>query len=135
MWPCQEDLARDPAALTLPFLAASRGPPHWETSGRLPGGALGLTCVCDMFSCSVISTLRNREQGAADRSYCTLLDCLCAWGRVGHVLELVCDWLPEECPQGKVRSCPGSRSAGGAAGGADALLGLGCQCVALLLSG
>ncbi|XP_045444967.1 condensin-2 complex subunit G2 isoform X2 [Pipistrellus kuhlii] len=56
------------------------------------------------FSCGVISTLRNQEQGAADRSYCTLLDCLCSWGHVGHVLELVCDWLPEEPPQGKTNS-------------------------------
>lgn len=52
-----------------------------------------------MFSCSVISTLRDHEEAAADRSYCTLLDCLCSWGHVGHILELVCDWLPEEPPQ------------------------------------
>ncbi|ELK37996.1 Condensin-2 complex subunit G2 [Myotis davidii] len=56
------------------------------------------------FSCSVISTLRNQEEGAAERSYCTLLDCLCSWGHVGHILELVCDWLPEEPPQGKTSS-------------------------------
>nr|XP_019598083.1 PREDICTED: condensin-2 complex subunit G2 isoform X2 [Rhinolophus sinicus] len=56
------------------------------------------------FSCGVISTLRNQEEGAADRSYCTLLDCLCSWGHVGHVLELICDWLPEEHPQRKSNS-------------------------------
>ncbi|XP_016016454.2 condensin-2 complex subunit G2 isoform X1 [Rousettus aegyptiacus] len=56
------------------------------------------------FSCGVISTLRNQEEGAADRSYCTLLDCLCSWGHVGHILELVCDWLPEEQPQRKSSS-------------------------------
>ncbi|XP_036103386.1 condensin-2 complex subunit G2 isoform X2 [Molossus molossus] len=56
------------------------------------------------FSCSVISTLRNQEEGAVDRSYCTLLDCLCSWGQVGHILELVCDWLPEEPPQRKTNS-------------------------------
>ncbi|XP_019514660.1 PREDICTED: condensin-2 complex subunit G2 isoform X1 [Hipposideros armiger] len=56
------------------------------------------------FSCGVISTLRNQEEGAADRSYCTLLDCLCSWGHVGHVLELICDWLPEEQPQRKSNS-------------------------------
>uniref|UniRef100_A0A250Y6Z2 Condensin-2 complex subunit G2 n=1 Tax=Castor canadensis TaxID=51338 RepID=A0A250Y6Z2_CASCN len=49
-----------------------------------------------MFSCGVISILRNQEEGAAGRSYCTLLDCLCSWGQVGHVLELIDDWLPEE---------------------------------------
>uniref|UniRef100_A0A4W2G5Z9 Condensin-2 complex subunit G2 n=1 Tax=Bos indicus x Bos taurus TaxID=30522 RepID=A0A4W2G5Z9_BOBOX len=53
------------------------------------------------FSCGVISTLRNQEEGTADRTYCILLDCLCSWGHVGHVLELVCDWLPEEPPQSK----------------------------------
>ncbi|KAF3815724.1 hypothetical protein GH733_016268 [Mirounga leonina] len=53
------------------------------------------------FSCGVISTLRNQEEGAADKRYCTLLDCLCSWGQVGHILELICDWLPEEQPQNK----------------------------------
>ncbi|XP_025147741.1 condensin-2 complex subunit G2 isoform X3 [Bubalus kerabau] len=56
------------------------------------------------FSCGVISTLRNLEEGTADRTYCILLDCLCSWGHVGHVLELVCDWLPEEAPQSKGNS-------------------------------
>ncbi|XP_066241784.1 condensin-2 complex subunit G2 isoform X1 [Saccopteryx leptura] len=56
------------------------------------------------FSCSVISTLRNQEEGAVDRSFCTLLDCLCSWGQVGHILELVCDWLPEEPCQRKTNS-------------------------------
>lgn len=56
------------------------------------------------FSCGVISTLRNQEEGAADRTYCILLDCLCSWGHVGHILELVCDWLPEEPPQSKGNS-------------------------------
>uniref|UniRef100_A0A452QMF3 Condensin-2 complex subunit G2 n=1 Tax=Ursus americanus TaxID=9643 RepID=A0A452QMF3_URSAM len=56
------------------------------------------------FSCGVISTLRNQEEGAADKRYCTLLDCLCSWGQVGHILELICDWLPEEQPQSKSNS-------------------------------
>lgn len=56
------------------------------------------------FSCGVISTLRNQEEGAADKSYCTLLDCLCSWGQVGHILELICDWLPDEQPQSKSNS-------------------------------
>uniref|UniRef100_A0ABI7VUC3 Non-SMC condensin II complex subunit G2 n=1 Tax=Felis catus TaxID=9685 RepID=A0ABI7VUC3_FELCA len=55
------------------------------------------------FSCGVISTLRNQEEGGADKRYCTLLDCLCSWGQVGHILELVCDWLPEQ-PQSKSNS-------------------------------
>lgn len=46
-----------------------------------------------VFSCGVISVLRNQEETVTGRSYCTLLDCLCSWGQVGHVLELIVDWL------------------------------------------
>lgn len=53
------------------------------------------------FSCGVMATLRSQEEGAVDRSACILLDCLCAWGHVGPVLELLCDWLPAERPPGK----------------------------------
>uniref|UniRef100_H0X5F2 Condensin-2 complex subunit G2 n=1 Tax=Otolemur garnettii TaxID=30611 RepID=H0X5F2_OTOGA len=53
------------------------------------------------FSCSVIPTLRSQEEGTVDKSCCTLLDCLCAWGQVGHVLELVDNWLLGEYPQTK----------------------------------
>ncbi|XP_006887723.1 PREDICTED: condensin-2 complex subunit G2-like [Elephantulus edwardii] len=56
------------------------------------------------FSCSVISTLRSQEEGAVDKNYCTLLDCLCSWGQVGHILELFSDWLPEEQPPSKSNS-------------------------------
>lgn len=68
-----------------------------------------LTCsltLASVLSCGVVSTLRSQEEGTADRSYCTLLDCLCSWGQVGHVLELIDDWLPRERPQAQVRvSC------------------------------
>nr|XP_045016633.1 condensin-2 complex subunit G2 [Jaculus jaculus]XP_045016634.1 condensin-2 complex subunit G2 [Jaculus jaculus] len=53
------------------------------------------------FSCGVISVLRNHEESTAGSSYCTLLDCLCSWGQMGHVLELIDDWLPVEPPQDK----------------------------------
>ncbi|XP_037372427.1 condensin-2 complex subunit G2 isoform X2 [Talpa occidentalis] len=56
------------------------------------------------FSGGVMSTLRDQEEGAADRASCTLLDCLCSWGHVGRVLELLCDWLPGEQPPGKGNS-------------------------------
>ncbi|XP_077007705.1 condensin-2 complex subunit G2 [Tamandua tetradactyla] len=56
------------------------------------------------FSCGVISTLRNQEEGTMDKNYCTLLDCLCSWGQMGHILELLYDWLPEEQPQSKSNS-------------------------------
>ncbi|OBS71779.1 hypothetical protein A6R68_13644, partial [Neotoma lepida] len=54
-----------------------------------------------VFSCGVISVLRNQEESVTGRSYCTLLDCLCSWGQVGHVLELIVDWLPTRPPQTK----------------------------------
>ncbi|NWQ76745.1 CNDG2 protein, partial [Columbina picui] len=47
------------------------------------------------FSCSVISRLRNIDNGANQNKYSTLIDCLCRWGQVGHILELVCDWLSD----------------------------------------
>lgn len=50
-----------------------------------------------------MSRLRNQKEGVADKSYCTLLDCLCSWGQLGLALELICDWLPGQ-PQSKVRS-------------------------------
>ncbi|KAK2499661.1 hypothetical protein MC885_008957 [Smutsia gigantea] len=55
------------------------------------------------FSCGVMSRLRSPEEGAADKSYCTLLDCLCSWGQLGLVLDLICDWLPGQ-PQSKSNS-------------------------------
>ncbi|XP_024900637.1 condensin-2 complex subunit G2 isoform X2 [Pteropus alecto] len=79
----QDDHCKTPLFMLMSFMPASSVP---------------------AFSCGVISTLRNQEEGAADRSYCTLLDCLCSWGHVGHILELVCDWLPEEQPQRKSNS-------------------------------
>uniref|UniRef100_A0A8C8S0T2 Non-SMC condensin II complex subunit G2 n=1 Tax=Pelusios castaneus TaxID=367368 RepID=A0A8C8S0T2_9SAUR len=48
------------------------------------------------FSCGVISKLRNLEKGADENKYSTLIDCLCRWGQVGHIVELICDWIT--CP-------------------------------------
>ncbi|NXG11688.1 CNDG2 protein, partial [Sakesphorus luctuosus] len=45
------------------------------------------------FSCGVISRLRNIDSGADQSKYSTLIDCMCRWGQVGHVMELACDWL------------------------------------------
>lgn len=47
-------------------------------------------------SCGVISKLRNLENSATENKYGTLLDCLCRWGKVGHVLDLISDWLTIE---------------------------------------
>ncbi|NWV90117.1 CNDG2 protein, partial [Machaerirhynchus nigripectus] len=47
------------------------------------------------FSCGVISRLRNIDNGADKSKYSTLIDCLCRWGQVGHVMELACDWLAD----------------------------------------
>ncbi|ELW69814.1 Extended synaptotagmin-2 [Tupaia chinensis] len=57
-----------------------------------------------LFSCSVVSTLRGQDESATDKAYGTLLDCLCSWGHVGHVLELVDSWLPQKQPQTQSRS-------------------------------
>ncbi|XP_021096528.1 condensin-2 complex subunit G2 isoform X4 [Heterocephalus glaber] len=76
----KDDRCKIPLLMLTSFLPASAVPP---------------------FSCGVISTLRSQEEGTADKSYCTLLDCLCSWGQVGHVLELIDDWLPGEQPQAK----------------------------------
>ncbi|XP_049717835.1 condensin-2 complex subunit G2 [Elephas maximus indicus] len=78
-----DDRCKTPLFMLMSFVPASAVPP---------------------FSCGVISTLRNQEEGAVDKNYCTLLDCLCSWGQVGHILELVYDWLPEEQPQSKSNS-------------------------------
>ncbi|NXN93041.1 CNDG2 protein, partial [Rhinopomastus cyanomelas] len=48
-----------------------------------------------MFSCSVISRLRNIDSGADQSKYSVLIDCLCHWGQVGRVMELACDWLSD----------------------------------------
>ncbi|NXD19732.1 CNDG2 protein, partial [Spelaeornis formosus] len=45
------------------------------------------------FSCGVVSKLRNIDSGADPNKYSVLIDCLCRWGQVGHVLELASDWL------------------------------------------
>ncbi|NXO63515.1 CNDG2 protein, partial [Phainopepla nitens] len=47
------------------------------------------------FSCSVVSRLRNMDSGADQSKYSMLIDCLCRWGQVGHVMELACDWLSD----------------------------------------
>ncbi|XP_016814005.2 condensin-2 complex subunit G2 isoform X4 [Pan troglodytes] len=75
-----DDRCKIPLFMLMSFMPASAVPP---------------------FSCGVISTLRSREEGAVDKSYCTLLDCLCSWGQVGHILELVDNWLPTEHAQAK----------------------------------
>ncbi|KAM9232576.1 condensin-2 complex subunit G2 [Leptosomus discolor] len=47
------------------------------------------------FSCGVISKLRNINSGADQSKYSTLIDCMCRWGQVGHIMELACDWLSD----------------------------------------
>ncbi|XP_073533783.1 condensin-2 complex subunit G2 [Phyllobates terribilis] len=53
------------------------------------------------FSCSVLSKLRNLHNGAEENKYATLIDCLCRWGQVGHILELINDWMSETFPEKK----------------------------------
>ncbi|XP_064301085.1 condensin-2 complex subunit G2 [Phalacrocorax carbo] len=53
------------------------------------------------FSCSVISKLRNIDNGVDQSKYSTLIDCVCRWGQVGHIMELACDWLSDTLTQRK----------------------------------
>ncbi|XP_072010069.1 condensin-2 complex subunit G2 [Engystomops pustulosus] len=59
------------------------------------------------FSCSVLSKLRNLQNGAEESKYSTLIDCLCRWGQVGHILELINDWLSDTFPEKKSRKDSG----------------------------
>lgn len=79
----KDDRCKIPLFMLMSFLPASAVPP---------------------FSCSVISTLRSQEESSVEKSYYTLLDCLCSWGQVGHILELLDDWLPGEQLQTKSNS-------------------------------
>ncbi|KAL4635297.1 condensin-2 complex subunit G2 [Arapaima gigas] len=51
------------------------------------------------FSCGVLSKLRRLEVGTEPSQYTVLIDCLCSWGHIGHVLELITDWLNEALQQ------------------------------------
>ncbi|XP_029444367.1 condensin-2 complex subunit G2 isoform X2 [Rhinatrema bivittatum] len=55
------------------------------------------------FSCGVLSKLRNLGKSDYENKYSTLIDCLCRWGQVGHILELITDWLTEGLPQKKIK--------------------------------
>ncbi|KAM8967575.1 condensin-2 complex subunit G2 [Pelodytes ibericus] len=58
------------------------------------------------FSCSVLSKLRHLETGADEKRYSILIDCLCRWGQLGHVLELISEWLSETLPDKKSQKEP-----------------------------
>lgn len=62
--------------------------------------------VSASLSCDVTSMLRTQEEGSTNQTYCMLLDCLCSWGHIGHVLELLLDWLPQGQPPNKVGRVP-----------------------------
>ncbi|XP_027542783.1 condensin-2 complex subunit G2 isoform X2 [Neopelma chrysocephalum] len=53
------------------------------------------TAAVPTFSRGVISRLRNINSGADQSKYSTLIDCMCRWGQVGHIMELACDWLSD----------------------------------------
>lgn len=58
-----------------------------------------------LLSCGVISRLRNIDNGADQSKYSSLIDCMCRWGQVGHIMELVCDWLSDTLTRRKVCIC------------------------------
>lgn len=55
-----------------------------------------------LLSCGVISKLRNVDSGADESKYSTLIDCVCHWGQVGHIMELAGDWLSDMLTPRKV---------------------------------
>ncbi|NWR15360.1 CNDG2 protein, partial [Emberiza fucata] len=61
------------------------------------------------FSCGVVSRLRNIDSGADQNKYSILIDCLCRWGQVGHVMELACDWLSDSLTPTKNTKTSGRR--------------------------
>ncbi|XP_074049351.1 condensin-2 complex subunit G2 isoform X2 [Macrotis lagotis] len=78
-----DDRCKIPLFMLLSFMPANTVPP---------------------FSCGVVSTLRNQEEGSTENKYHALIDCLCSWGQVGHIFELICDWLPDGEPKKKTKS-------------------------------
>ncbi|NWT68897.1 CNDG2 protein, partial [Prunella himalayana] len=61
------------------------------------------------FSCGVVSRLRNIDSGADQNKYSILIDCLCRWGQVGHIMELACDWLSDSLSPTKNTKTSGRR--------------------------
>ncbi|NXY16369.1 CNDG2 protein, partial [Atrichornis clamosus] len=61
------------------------------------------------FSCGVISRLRNIDSGADQSKYSILIDCLCRWGQVGHIMELACGWLSDTLTPRKNSKTSGRR--------------------------
>uniref|UniRef100_A0A8C4R5E4 Condensin-2 complex subunit G2 n=1 Tax=Eptatretus burgeri TaxID=7764 RepID=A0A8C4R5E4_EPTBU len=53
------------------------------------------------FSCGVVSRLRGFTVNDNPTCYGPLLECLCAWNHVGHLLDLVTDWLNASCIEQK----------------------------------
>ncbi|XP_047204958.1 condensin-2 complex subunit G2 isoform X1 [Girardinichthys multiradiatus] len=51
------------------------------------------------FSCGVLSRLRRMDSGATPAQFSQLLDCICSWGQVDDILELVSDWLSKSVPK------------------------------------
>uniref|UniRef100_UPI00358DFE9C condensin-2 complex subunit G2 n=1 Tax=Myxine glutinosa TaxID=7769 RepID=UPI00358DFE9C len=53
------------------------------------------------FSCGVVSRLRGFSVNENPTCYGPLLECLCGWNHVGHLLDLVTDWLNACCTEQK----------------------------------
>lgn len=46
----------------------------------------------------VMSHLRSLKAGAAVTAYSQSLECLCSWGQISHIVELIENWLTEAAP-------------------------------------
>ncbi|KAI2662523.1 Condensin-2 complex subunit G2 [Labeo rohita] len=48
----------------------------------------------------VMSHLRSLKAGTAVTAYSQSVECLCSWGQISHIVELMENWLVEAAPQG-----------------------------------
>ncbi|XP_042583970.1 condensin-2 complex subunit G2 isoform X2 [Cyprinus carpio] len=48
----------------------------------------------------VMSHLRSLKAGTAVTAYSQSVECLCSWGQISHIVELIENWLVEAIPQG-----------------------------------
>lgn len=45
-----------------------------------------------------MSHLRSLKAGTAVTAYSQSVECLCSWGQISHIVELIENWLTEAAP-------------------------------------
>ncbi|XP_016094535.1 LOW QUALITY PROTEIN: condensin-2 complex subunit G2-like [Sinocyclocheilus grahami] len=62
-------------------------------------GSLGVLHDCfPLCRSKAMSHLRSLKAGTAVMSYSLYVDCLCSWGQISHIVELIENWLVEAAP-------------------------------------